>query len=91
LRFSACFEHEGCLSRHQGVDHIFIKALLQFGAGFQFDYVFDWTILKYQQSQSTGGPQRTSPALGGTSSGATGAGAVVDHVSGLHLILFIQI
>ncbi len=29
------------------------------------------------------------PALGGTSSGATGAGAVVDHVSGLHLILFI--
>jgi hypothetical protein len=61
--FQLVLSHEGCLSRHQGVDHIFIKALLQFGAGFQFDYVFDWTILKYQQSQSTGGPQRTSVGL----------------------------
>ncbi|MCO5586586.1 hypothetical protein L7F22_040527 [Adiantum nelumboides] len=26
--------------------------------GFQFDYVFDWTILKYQQSQITSTPQR---------------------------------
>jgi hypothetical protein len=27
-------------------------------AGFQFDYVFDWTILKYQQSQMTSAPPR---------------------------------
>lgn len=27
-------------------------------AGFQFDYVFDWTILKYQQSQISGVPSR---------------------------------
>jgi len=26
--------------------------------GFQFDYVFDWTILKYQQSQSATAPAR---------------------------------
>lgn len=35
-------------------------------AGFQFDYVFDWTILKYQQSQLTAPPSRglVSPAVG---------------------------
>lgn len=27
-------------------------------AGFQFDYVFDWTILKYQQSQIATPPAR---------------------------------
>jgi len=27
-------------------------------AGFQFDYVFDWTILKYQQSQIATAPPR---------------------------------
>ena len=27
-------------------------------AGFQFDYVFDWTILKYQQAQMTTAPPR---------------------------------
>ena len=27
-------------------------------AGFQFDYVFDWTILKYQQSQLATPPSR---------------------------------
>jgi len=26
--------------------------------GFQFDYVFDWTILKYQQSQLAAPPAR---------------------------------
>jgi len=26
--------------------------------GFQFDYVFDWTILKYQQSQIATPPSR---------------------------------
>lgn len=34
-------------------------ANMVFDAGFQFDYVFDWTILKYQQSQISGGPFRT--------------------------------
>lgn len=27
-------------------------------SGFQFDYVFDWTILKYQQSQLANPPSR---------------------------------
>lgn len=29
-----------------------------FGSGFQFDYVYDWTILKYQQSQIATPPPR---------------------------------
>jgi len=29
-----------------------------FAAGFQFDYVFDWTVLRYQQSQIAGAPSR---------------------------------
>ncbi|CAN4100084.1 unnamed protein product [Withania somnifera] len=37
--------------------------------GFQFDYVFDWTILKYQQSQLANIPSR---ALGGTSGPSAG-------------------
>lgn len=38
---------------------LFLKFILFIPAsGFQFDYVFDWTILKYQQSQIAGGPSR---------------------------------
>lgn len=36
-----------------------IVACLYSHTGFQFDYVFDWTILKYQQSQIAGAPSRT--------------------------------
>jgi hypothetical protein len=32
-------------------------------AGFQFDYVFDWTILKYQQSQIATAPPRAVVSL----------------------------
>jgi casein kinase 1 len=32
--------------------------MLSIGQGFQFDYVFDWTILKYQQAQMTTAPPR---------------------------------
>lgn len=36
------------------------KSLIDvFPAGFQFDYVFDWTILKYQQSQMAAPPSRS--------------------------------
>ncbi|KAJ4821000.1 casein kinase I [Rhynchospora pubera] len=43
--------------------------------GFQFDYVFDWTILKYQQTQMSSGPPRHhlgAPAAGQTSSASPG-------------------
>ncbi|ONM15521.1 casein kinase 1-like protein 2 [Zea mays] len=36
--------------------------------GFQFDYVFNWTILKYQQAQMTTAPPRAiAPAVGQSS------------------------
>jgi casein kinase 1 len=37
--------------------------------GFQFDYVFDWTILKYQQSQIATPPARAIVSGGVLSGG----------------------
>ncbi|CAI5465352.1 unnamed protein product [Closterium sp. Yama58-4] len=42
-------------------DYAYLKRLFRdlfIREGFQFDYVFDWTILKYQQSQASVAPQR---------------------------------
>ncbi|KAG6606706.1 casein kinase 1-like protein 2 [Cucurbita pepo subsp. pepo] len=49
--------------------------------GFQFDYVFDWTILKYQQSQITAPPARAI-AGAGPSSGLPMAVANADRHPG---------
>nr|CAD1824277.1 unnamed protein product [Ananas comosus var. bracteatus] len=46
----------------------------------RFDYVFDWTILKYQQSQISSAPPRTPGQGAGQSSGL--APAVDDRQSG---------
>ncbi|CAK9201888.1 unnamed protein product [Sphagnum troendelagicum] len=81
--FASYFHYCRSLRFDDKPDYAYLKRIFRdlfIREGFQFDYVFDWTILKYQQSQSMGGPQRVSPAAGGTSSGA---GAVVDHASGL--------
>jgi casein kinase 1 len=86
--FASYFHYCRSLRFDDKPDYAYLKRIFRdlfIREGFQFDYVFDWTILKYQQSQSTGGPQRVSPAAGGTSSGA---GAVVDHASGLCCDLF---
>ncbi|KAH8943817.1 hypothetical protein BDL97_13G074300 [Sphagnum fallax] len=80
--FASYFHYCRSLRFDDKPDYAYLKRIFRdlfIREGFQFDYVFDWTILKYQQSQSMGGPQRVSPAAGGTSSGA---GAVVDHASG---------
>ncbi|OEL34981.1 Casein kinase I isoform delta-like [Dichanthelium oligosanthes] len=52
-------------------DYQFLKRLFRdlfIREGFQFDYVFDWTILKYQQSQMAV-PPRAMAAAAGQSSG----------------------
>jgi hypothetical protein len=51
-----CYTHKCCkvLSILNFNRSIYVFLL----AGFQFDYVFDWTILKYQQSQMTSAPPR---------------------------------
>ncbi|KAL5999591.1 hypothetical protein ACLOJK_037876 [Asimina triloba] len=50
--------------------------------GFQFDYVFDWTILKYQQSQIATAPPRNPGPGAGTSSGMPPAITSADRQSG---------
>lgn len=50
--------------------------------GFQFDYVFDWTILKYQQSQITTPPTRALGASAGPSSGMPPVVANADRHTG---------
>lgn len=56
-----------------------------FPSGFQFDYVFDWTILKYQQSQMTNKPSRSpvSVPLHGHAQQASLTARVLDHSSPL--------
>lgn len=41
-----------------------LSYLLLYSIGFQFDYVFDWTILKYQQSQLANAPARALVSVG---------------------------
>lgn len=44
--------------RNENITNIFM--LLSFAyTGFEFDYVFDWTILKYQQAQIEAPPSRS--------------------------------
>ncbi|KAL6881956.1 hypothetical protein ACP4OV_011428 [Aristida adscensionis] len=53
-------------------DYQYLKRLFRdlfIREGFQFDYVFDWTILKYQQAQMTSVPPRAIAAAAGQSSG----------------------
>lgn len=58
-------------------DYSYLKRLFRdlfIREGFQFDYVFDWTILKYQQSQAAAGSQRLPPG-GGVGTSAAGLGS----------------
>nr|GME03845.1 casein kinase 1-like protein 2 [Ipomoea batatas] len=50
--------------------------------GFEFDYVFDWTILKYQQAQIEAPPSRSLTPGSGTSSWMTPMNPNVEHQSG---------
>eukprot|EP00249_Psilotum_nudum_P017609 c26408_g1_i1 orf=580-1950(-) len=81
--FASYFQYCRSLRFADNPDYGYLRRLFRdlfIRAGFQFDYVFDWTILKYQQTQIASGPQR-APALGDESSGATPFdGAAVDKV-----------
>eukprot|EP00271_Cylindrocystis_brebissonii_P018500 TRINITY_DN526_c0_g1_i1.p1 TRINITY_DN526_c0_g1~~TRINITY_DN526_c0_g1_i1.p1 ORF type:complete len:424 (-),score=54.77 TRINITY_DN526_c0_g1_i1:2361-3632(-) len=66
-------------------DYAYLKRLFRdlfIREGFQFDYVFDWTILKYQQSQAAAGPQRGLPGATQTSIMALGAGGAAGAGAG---------
>eukprot|EP00250_Pteridium_aquilinum_P017472 c23645_g1_i3 orf=1102-1800(-) len=52
-------------------DYDYLKKLfrdLYISQGFQSDNIFDWTIIKFQQSQAGSAPQRNVPAHAGTTS-----------------------
>ncbi|CAE6176128.1 unnamed protein product [Arabidopsis arenosa] len=66
--FASYFHYCRSLRFDDKPDYAYLKRIFRdlfIREGFQFDYVFDWTILKYQQSQLTAPPSRgLNPAVG---------------------------
>jgi casein kinase 1 len=70
--FQSYFHYCRSLRFEDSPDYQYLKRLFRdlfIREGFQFDYVYDWTILKYQQSQMTSVPPRAIAAAAGQSSG----------------------
>ncbi|KHG04851.1 hypothetical protein F383_30273 [Gossypium arboreum] len=75
--FASYFHYCRSLRFDDKPDYSYLKRLFRdlfIREGFQFDYVFDWTILKYQQSQIANPPTRALGPGAGTSSGLPPAG-----------------
>ncbi|XXG64033.1 hypothetical protein AAC387_Pa05g2094 [Persea americana] len=71
VEFASYFHYCHSLTFDQRPDYGFLKRLFRdlfSREGFEFDYIFDWTIIKYQQSQRTKSQPRVSPV--GTSNRA---------------------
>ncbi|KAH1131881.1 hypothetical protein J1N35_003259 [Gossypium stocksii] len=69
--FASYFHYCRSLRFDDKPDYAYLKRIFRdlfIREGFQFDYVFDWTILKYQQSQLTNPPARALGLGAGTSS-----------------------
>nr|VDD22902.1 unnamed protein product [Brassica oleracea] len=83
--FASYFHYCRSLRFDDKPDYAYLKRLFRdlfIREGFQFDYVFDWTILKYQQSQlSTPPPLLQVPGVG-QSSGLPPAIASAERPSG---------
>ncbi|KAL3618222.1 Casein kinase 1-like protein 2 [Castilleja foliolosa] len=70
--FASFFHYCRSLRFDDKPDYAYLKRIFRdlfIREGFQFDYVFDWTILKYQQSQLANPPSRALGTAAGTSSG----------------------
>ncbi|XP_077254196.1 casein kinase 1-like protein 2 [Tasmannia lanceolata] len=83
--FASYFHYCRSLRFDDKPDYAYLKRIFRdlfIREGFQFDYVFDWTILKYQQSQIGGAPPRAPGPGAGTSSGLAPAVANADRQSG---------
>lgn len=69
VEFASYFHYCHSLTFDQRPDYGFLKRLFRdlfAREEYEFDYVFDWTIIKYQQSQKNRTQPRVSPVLGGT-------------------------
>ncbi|XWS20123.1 hypothetical protein CRYUN_Cryun31cG0073500 [Craigia yunnanensis] len=83
--FASYFHYCRSLRFDDKPDYSYLKRLFRdlfIREGFQFDYVFDWTILKYQQSQIANPPTCALGPGAGPSSGIPPAGAIADRQSG---------
>ncbi|MQM08595.1 hypothetical protein Taro_041460 [Colocasia esculenta] len=83
--FASYFHYCRSLRFDDKPDYAYLKRIFRdlfIREGFQFDYVFDWTILKYQQSQIASGPPRTYGSGAGQSSGLAPAIVNADRQSG---------
>ncbi|KAK6941363.1 hypothetical protein RJ641_026740 [Dillenia turbinata] len=70
--FASYFHYCRSLRFDDKPDYAYLKRIFRdlfIREGFQFDYVFDWTILKYQQSQIATPPSRSLALSAGPSSG----------------------
>ncbi|CAL1357549.1 unnamed protein product [Linum trigynum] len=70
--FASYFHYCRSLRFDDKPDYAYLKRIFRdlfIREGFQFDYVFDWTILKYQQAQLANPPVRGLAPGVGTSSG----------------------
>ncbi|KAL1293215.1 hypothetical protein HN51_053867 [Arachis hypogaea] len=83
--FASYFHYCRSLRFDDKPDYAYLKRLFRdlfIREGFQFDYVFDWTILKYQQSQVATPPARAVVPAAGPSSGMPSAVLNADGQSG---------
>lgn len=81
--FASYFHYCRSLRFDDKPDYAYLKRLFRdlfIREGFQFDYVFDWTILKYQQSHTANAPPRALGSGAGPSNGV--ASAVPEKPSG---------
>ncbi|XP_024392699.1 uncharacterized protein [Physcomitrium patens] len=81
--FASYFHYCRSLRFDDKPDYAYLKRIFRdlfIREGFQFDYVFDWTILKYQQTHFSGGPLRPAAAAGGSSGAAAAAAAGIGTV-----------
>ncbi|KAL2327223.1 hypothetical protein Fmac_020650 [Flemingia macrophylla] len=82
--FASYFHYCRSLRFDDRPDYAYLKRIFRdlfIREGFQFDYVFDWTILKYQQSQLAAPPARaTGPSA--TSSAMPPAATNADRQTG---------
>ncbi|KAE9604698.1 putative protein kinase CK1-CK1 family [Lupinus albus] len=83
--FASYFHYCRSLRFDDKPDYAYLKRIFRdlfIREGFQFDYVFDWTILKYQQSQLATPPARGIGPSAGTSSGLPLAATNADRQTG---------
>ncbi|KAG8487498.1 hypothetical protein CXB51_018728 [Gossypium anomalum] len=71
VEFASYFHYCHSLTFDQRPDYGFLKRLFRdlfAREGYEFDYIFDWTIIKHQQAQKSRSQLRLSPVPGGSSS-----------------------